>query len=743
MIGWRRAVRQLPWRKIVTLSAVVLSGAATCLAVATWRQLQPVPASLSGSGDRQAPTRLLDRHGEPLTVSREGRWNIHDQRPFHRFPPLLVDAFVMAEDQRFFDHGGVDWWARAHAAVQNLRARRVVRGASTLTEQSVRIAYPRPRVVWSRWLESFEAGRLEQRFDKAEILEFYLNQVPYSRQRRGVVQAARAYFDRDLDTLSVKETLALAVLVRSPSRLGLETGNQAIERPIERLAQRMNKAGKLTDRELVEIQHSALQMAPATPLVDAAHFVRWLRPRLPAAAADSVRTTLDANLQRQVQAILDRRLAELGERRVSDGAVLVLDHQTDEILAWVNAGGFDKDEAGQVDKVLATRQPGSTLKPFVYATALASGWTAATVIDDEPLTGVVGHGMHEFRNYSRHYYGPLRVRQALANSLNVPAVKALAFAGRGRTLERLRELGFDSLKEHPDHYGDGLALGTGEVDLLSLVGAYATLARGGERRSLRGQIDVSSSDRQRVFSPEIAGLISSILADPEARQLEFGRGSVLDLPVETAVKTGTSTDYRDAWAVGFSQRYTVGVWMGNVDGQPMAEITGSTGPGLVLRAVFAEVHRHQRPAALQISRRLARHSICRQSGAVPRPRCPTAEEWFRPGRQPLVSCRLHDDQEGETEVLAEVRLASPTPGLHLALDPRIPDPLERFPLRLVESAGVRRVEWIVNDRVASVTQGQGEFLWPLERGSHSARARVWLVGTAQPQETQPVNFHVR
>nr|XP_061811047.1 penicillin-binding protein 1A-like [Nerophis lumbriciformis] len=715
------------------------------MTVSTRLHLRSAPSSLPPAAEQAPPARLIDRHGEPLTSSREGRWNLHDSRPFHRFPKLLVDAFVMAEDQRFFAHRGVDWRARSHAAVQNLRALRVVRGASTITEQAVRIAYPRPRTFWSRWLESFEAGRLERRFDKAEILEFYLNQVPYSRQRRGVAEAARAYFDRDLDTLSVKETLALAVLVRSPSRLDLERGNQEIQVPIERLARRMHDAGMLAARELDEIERTPLLVVRPQPLVDGAHFVRWLRPRLSSDSARSVRTTLDANLQRQAQAILDRRLAELGERRVGDGAVLVIDHQNDEILAWVNGGGFAKPDAGQVDKVLALRQPGSTLKPFVYATALESGWTAATVVDDAPLTGVVGHGMHQFRNYSRHYYGPLRVRQALANSLNVPAVKALAFAGRGPTLERLRELGFATLNEHPEHYGDGLALGTGEVSLYSLVSAYAALARGGELRPVSGLAEAPSVDRRRVFSAEVAGLIGSILSDAEARQLEFGSGSVIDLPIETAVKTGTSTDYRDAWAVGFSHRYTVGVWMGNVDGRPMAEVTGSTGPGLVLRAVFAEAHRHQRPAALGLSRRLARHPICRQSGARPSPTCPTAEEWFRPGREPLGACLLHGDHEVEIDgrALPAVRLTSPTPGLHLALDPRIPDPLERFPLRLADSAGVRRVEWIVDGRVASVTRGEGEYLWPVERGSHSARARVWLVGQTEPRETQQVNFYVR
>jgi penicillin-binding protein 1C len=526
-------------------------------------------------------SQLTDRAGRPLSVTYENAWNLHEVVAFHEVPTLLREAFVQAEDQRFYHHGGVDWIARAHAALQNLRAGRVVRGASTISEQSVRMLQPRPRTLWSRWIEGIQAGRLEARFSKAEILAFYLNQVPYARQRRGVAQAARDYFDRDLETLAPGEMLALAVLVRSPVRLDLVRGTRAIEAPLLRLAERMHRAGALSARELRAVRGEGLALTRPAPPVAAAHFVRFVRMQQATRSRRPARvtTTLDAALQERVQRLLDRRVERLRGRGVGDGAALVVDHLSGEILAWVDAGSFEDSEGGQIDAVLAPRQPGSTLKPLLYALAFEKGWSAATLVEDAPIADAVGHGLHLYRNYSRNHYGPLRVRLALGNSLNVPAVRAIRFVGRADFLERLRRAGVTSLRAHPDHYGDGLALGNGEVALLELVHAYATLARGGRFEPLRWTVDpVAPRDApRRVYDPEVSALIADILADPEARELEFGRGGLLDFPVQTAVKTGTSNDYRDAWALGFSHRFTAGVWMGNLDRRPMQDVTGSRG----------------------------------------------------------------------------------------------------------------------------------------------------------------------
>ena len=735
------------WLFPATLS-LTLSG--VTLVLVTAAALQSVPEELPpGSAAVQQP-QLTDRHGVPLSVTYQNDWNVHDVVDLHAIPELLQLAFVESEDQRFYRHRGVDWLARSHALAQNLLAMRARRGASTITEQVVRILHPRQRTLWSRWLEGFEAVQLEERFSKLKILEFYLNQVPYARQRRGVGQAARDYFDRDLDTLSAKEILALAVLVRSPSRLDLIHSTEQIQQPIESLGERLHAKGILPQELLSAIKDTPLVLVRPKSSVEATHFVRFIRSRLPSGSSARVISTLDGVLQDQVQMILDRQLESLSTRHVAHGAALVVDHESDEILAWVNAGGFSLLEGSQIDKVTTTRQPGSTLKPFLYAMALEKGWTPATLIDDSPFAQPVGHGLHNYRNYSRYYYGPLRLREALANSLNVPAVKSVNFAGRSEFLHRLRQLGFNHLDKHPDHYGDGLVLGNGEVTLLSLVQAYAALAHGGELRPLQYLAGRQNPERPiRVFGPEVSSLVADILSDPEARALEFGRNSVLALPVPAAVKTGTSSDYRDAWAVGFSHRFTVGVWMGNLGRQPMREVTGSLGPGMVLRSIFAELHRNVESRPLFLSRKLSRHSICRVSGKLPTDHCPTVGEWFRPGNQPHDICPLHISStvtEAQPAVVAldRVRIQSPTPGLHLAMDPRIPDELEYFPFQLGPVPTQSRVEWILDDRVLASTSGQEpSYLWQVSLGSHKLRARLWRDNRDRPVETEPVVFLVK
>ena len=257
----------------------------------------------------------------------------------------------------------------------------------------------------------------------------------------------------------------------------------------------------------------------------------------------------------------------------------------------VGGGGDQAGPRTHIDAVRAPRQPGSAMKPLLYGLALDSGWTAATVIDDSPLAADVGPGLHAYQNYSRRFYGPIGLRDALGNSLNIPALKALHFVGSTAYLGFLRELGFTSLNDHPDVYGDGLALGNGAVSLYELVQAYAALANGGQYRPLtvlaepgRQSLGRQTSGRQ-VLSAEGASLIANILSDRDARTLEFGRASVLNFQAPTAVKTGTSSDFRDAWAVGFDARHTVGVWMGNLDQTPSQGVTGSTGPAILLLAM--------------------------------------------------------------------------------------------------------------------------------------------------------------
>ncbi|MDM8558064.1 transglycosylase domain-containing protein [Candidatus Parabeggiatoa sp. HSG14] len=733
-------------RKFLWITLITLFLASSLLFLKTVTDLAPPPDSLSFDDSVVRKVQVLDRHKTPLTITYQNDWNIHDYVPLHEIPITLQQIFIIAEDKRFFDHNGPDWQARWHAMFQNIMALRVVRGASTMSEQTVRMLHPRPRTFWSRWLEGFEATRLEEHFSKAEILEFYLNQVPYAKQLRGVVQAARHYFDRDLDTLNIKEMMALSVLVRAPSRLDLRQGSTKIEAPIARLTKRLLELGIINEADYQNLLTTRLYLHDSNLPLQATHFVNYIYTSQSIKLTQTLgrlHTTLDAGIQRPVQKILDQRMQDLRSKKVNNGAVLVVEHHTNEVLAWANAGKPSPEIPGsQIDAVTTPRQPGSTLKPFLYALALEKGWTAATLIEDTPLAEAVGTGMHSYRNYSRSYYGSLRLRDVLGNSLNIPAVRTIQFVGASTFLQRLRQLGIESLTAHPDHYGDGLALGNGGVTLLELVQAYATLANKGTFRPLKVLRNTPSSDSAKIFTPEVSSIIGDILSDSDARRLEFGRSALLRFPIQTAIKTGTSNDYRDAWAIGFNHRYTVGVWLGNLDQQPMSRVSGSSGPALILRAVFAELNRYEETQPLYLSPQLIKVEICRATGQRATQDCPSRVEWFVSGTEPVSE----EPMIAATQYTASpLRLRQPSHGLQLAMDPRIPDEHEAFALMLSDTPlKANAIEWLIDGKVIGTTPPDiHQFLWPVTRGTHIAQARILPIDSSEPLTTPTVKFYVK
>jgi len=733
-------------------------------ALKTAHDLQTLPATLLLGDSEIRKPQLLDRIGNPLSISYQNRWSVQTVA-LHETPPLLRNAFIGSEDRRFYSHGGVDWAARVHALAQNLRAMKGVRGASTITEQVARMLHPRPRTVWSRWLEGIEAARLENSFSKSEILEFYLNQVPYGHQRRGIVEAARFYFDRDPATLNVKESLALAVLVRAPSGLDLKQRQKALERRLSKLAAHLRDKGLLSEAEYRAALSEGFEFAHSRRVIEAPQFVQYVLNTTGAEELNSsgrITTSLDGGVQEKVRHILWNRLEALKSSDVGDGAALVVDNRTGEVLAWVSESLSAGESLGWVDAVMVRRQPGSALKPFLYALAMEMGWTAATLIEDSPLSEAAGSGLHSFHNYSRTYYGPLRLRVALGNSLNTPAVRTIQFTGTERFLQWLRLLGISGLSKSADFYGHGLALGDGEVSLFELVQAYSALARHGAFRPLRALCErhLPSDEIRPVIGPSTAAIIADILSDPQARRLEFGEGHLLRFPVQTAAKTGTSSDHRDCWAVGFTERYTAGVWMGNLDHRPTRGVSGAIGPALVLRAIFAELNREGETGPFPVWSGLQSVSICAVSGMLAGPECPRMDEKFEPGKVPVEVCSLHSIRAACSDVRVDcvpahpassirhsvsgIQLLQPTPGLQIAMDPRIPAELQAFAFRISQTIKPERVQWVLNGKLAGETgKDEHQFLWPLSRGEYILRARVWRGGQSEPAETPRVAFIVK
>ena len=699
------------------------------IAVATAVELKRSPTSIPEASAAGAVPQVLDRHGRLLRQTYRNDRNVHDFLALEEFPDILVQAVVRAEDKRFFSHGGQDWIARAAALGQNLRSGRVVRGASTITEQVVRMIQPSRRTIWTRWIEGWQATRLERAVGKLSILEFYLNEVPFASNRRGMAQASRMYFGRSVSTLGEQEVLMLAVLIRAPSRLDPRAGFS------DGLAQRMQALASDLGWES-ELQAMEPQILADVGLdVDASHFVRHVLGENDGTGAE-IRTTLDVSLQQRTQAILQGQIESLSKRGVSHGAALVASHETGEVLAWVVAARDTNEDGAYFDSVLVPRQAGSTLKPLLYAVALQKGWGAGEPIEDEPVDEFTSRGLHAYRNYSDTFYGRVTLREALANSLNIPAVKTVRFIGVEEGVRQLRSFGFTSLDRPASEYGSGLALGNGEVSLLELVSGYAMLASRGRLRTLKTvRGDSNDPTGVQVIPAEVASMISDILSDDAARQLEFS-GGFLDFPVQTAVKTGTSSDFRDAWAVGFDSRYVAGVWMGNLSRVRMEGVTGAQGPLLVLRATFDTLNRHQPSRRLWLSEELRSTETCVRFASIPEDAesgCSVRHE-FEFGE--AIDAPADIDQSERLNI----SMTMPRDGMHLALDPRIPTTQQSLEFMLEGVQETDEVEWIVDREVVSRDDGP-RHQWQLSRGAHSVRTRVWR-GDELVAETSDVQFRV-
>ncbi len=637
-------------RKKLTLALLALAlFPLVVLALAVARE--PLPASLC-KGTSPA-VEVYDRHGRLLRVVRTKEGELALPVELDELSPYVVPALLAAEDRRFFEHSGVDALAIGRAALQALAAGRVVSGASTLTQQLARNLVPRPRNLAGKWRELVVALRIERELDKRQILREYLSRIEFGPAVRGIEAASRFYFDKPAKELSLAEAAALVAIPRGPSLYDPRRGGEKLARRRDRILERMLQAGTIDENTADRARRTALGVQRRIALGGADHVVLALaQGRLESGGARGARlqrvdSTLDAELEREVESLARLAVGELTGADASALAVLVVDNQSAEVLAYVGSPDFSSvSAAGQNDGVQALRQPGSTLKPFVYAAAMQElGMTAATLLPDTELY-LKGGGDEVYapKNYDRRSHGPVRLREALAASLNVPAVHVAGLVGVERVLATLRRFGFASLDRDAVHYGPALALGDGEVRLSELVAAYSMLARDGRYRALRYARGAErQGDEQRVLGPELARMLTDVLADREARAGSFGLNSVLSLPFDVAVKTGTSKGLRDNWTIGYTKEVTVGVWVGNFDGRPLVRSSGITGAAPLFREVMLAAMRARTPAALRDFSGLVDVEVCALSGKRAGPDCAQRlHEHFLPGQEPQASCDMHE-----------------------------------------------------------------------------------------------------
>jgi len=675
----------------------------------------PTPQDVKAAW-RSSETTLLDRHGETIATVRvdmKGRrlpWVALDD-----ISPTLGRAVLQAEDQRFMEHGGIDFQAVGKAAWDNLFGQHRTRGASTITMQLAGLLDPKlaPRSTgrtWARkWDQALAARELEAGWNKRQILEAYLNLASYRGELQGIGAAARGLFGKAPSGLDAGEAAILASLLRAPTAPA-----RAVARRACALARELDPR---TDCAAIEWEVDAAfsRAAPPEPVTSLAR-------RLGGGPGSIVRSTLDAGLQRAANAALRRRLAELAERNVGDGAVIVIDNASGDVLAYVA-----NDGAGEVDGVTALRQAGSTLKPFLYELALERGQlTAASLLDDTPVDIPTVGGLYVPQNYDHHYHDAASVRTSLAGSLNVPAVRTLMLAGLERFHERLRAVGITSLTEAPEFYGWSLALGSGDVSLLELTNAYRTLANGGLQDGVTF-VPRAPSSKRHVLDARATFIVADILSDRAARSTTFGLANELATGFWSAVKTGTSKDMRDNWCVGFSDRYTVGVWVGNFDGRSMWDVSGVSGAAPVWRDVMDYLHRDRPGKAPAAPPGVVRQTV-RFAPAVE----PERSEWFVRGTETSLVEMLAPSRRAP-------RIAYPAADSIIALDPDIPAPLQRVSFRAYGGAGLH---WELDgvgagpaDQVATWEPRPGEHALKLVGGDGRAvaAARFEVRGAAPGQ----------
>ncbi len=674
--------------------------------------------------------------------------------PLAQVSPRFLAAIVAAEDARFAAHDGVDPLALARAAWQLARTGHVVSGGSTITMQLARVRFGLPRTPVGKLEELLLARRIEAGTPKAAILEAYVNRVPMGGDLVGVEAGARTYFGAPARDLDLAHAAFLAALPNDPVRLDPYAHRDALEARRRLVLARMVAGGAVAADEAARAAAERVDVQPRNDGIGGAAQLLFRLAGSAAPSATRLRTTIDGELQAFAENATQQVVGGLSERGVRDGAAIVIDNRDGAIRAYVgSADYFARTGAGKNDGVAALRQPGSTLKPFLYELAFERRVVRpTTILADVPTTyALPGLRSYSPGDYSERFAGPVRPRLALADSLNVPAVRVLSEVGVAPFLERLRALGFAHLTRDADHYGLGLALGDGEVSLEELAGAYAAVANAGRRVRVHALADPAGAPpaADRVGAASEWALVTDILADAHARARAFGVASLLRTPFASAVKTGTSSDFRDTWTIGFTRDYTVATWVGNFNGAPMQRVSGVTGAAPLWNRIVRHLAERDPPPAFAPPPGYARRPICATTGVRPTRDCPSVVgEWL--DARDLVAWQAPPAPLGRTY---DAWLAAQPPHAHEAL--RIVAPRDgdvyvaAAGARIaVVARGTRRPTWELNGRALAARDAR--WTLPLARGRWTLRAHdagrvdavTFTVGDPLPR-THRAGFTIR
>ena len=752
--------------------------AAVVIAAGGWLRCGPLPAGLLDGVDTPS-TVVVDRKGRVLYEALSSSGTRIAPFAADALPPALVDATLAAEDRRFYSHPGVDPVALLRALRQNLAERQIAEGGSTITQQVAKLLLQRregirPRGYGAKLREMAIALRLEHRYSKPEILALYLNLASYGNQATGAGRASRIYFGVDASMLTPAQAAFLAALPQRPTAFNPWKNLASAQRRQQTVLRRMAAAGTLSEERLREARAEQIALQPRQTTFNAPHFVEMVSASAGAKAGARIVTTLDLDLQREVERIVEQARPSLTLHGAANAAVVVLDNATGEWLAWEGSGNYaDAEAGGSINGAIVPRQPGSALKPFTYALAFEHRHGPASVLPDLAThfpTADPGV-LYSPRNYDGRYHGPMLARRALAGSQNIPAVALASEMGVSSLMRFLARAGLSTLDRAPAYYGLGLTLGNAEVRLDELVAAYSAFARGGvwqRPRFLRdgedhgvGSSSLQAGDHRTLVSPETAFLITDVLSDPRAREDAFGRGSDLDFAFAVAAKTGTSQAYHDNWTIGYTRDVTVGVWVGNFDRTPLRNSSGVTGAGPIFHAVMLAATKGRESSTahtiLPPPQGLEHTTICTLSGERANGWCPSrSPEWTARGAD-LAPCSWHHLSDGELLTIyppeyrawameagrraaaaplappAQTRsapsaasvpllIATPPAGAIYSVDPTLRREFQALPLRAV-TARPTTVTWLVDGAMIGTASSERPLAWPLAVGPHEIEVR--------------------
>lgn len=730
--------RARPWLRRGAFCAV-LAVAALVIAIS----LCPLPEALEHP--TPATLSLLDRRGALLAEIPSPAARSQHPVALAEMGPWLPKITVALEDHRFLQHRGVDWRGTLGSAWRNLRHGRIVGGGSTITQQVIKLAEGRQGRAWRAKIhEALAAWQLERRWSKERILAEYLNRSDYGNRLIGPEAAARWYFAKPARDLTLGEAVFLAGLPHAPTRYNPWQHRARAEAHYRHALRTLTARGVLAPEQAERLASAPITAGRFLPPTGAPHFVQMVRQAQPTLTGP-VRTTLDLTMQERAEELVRTHLRLLHRTDVTCAAVVVLQNSTAAVRAMVGSPDF---AAAQVNEATATHSCGSTLKPFLYLRGLDTRLlTAATVLPDTAEAIRDAYADYDPQDYTRRYLGPVRVREALACSLNVPAVVALSRIGARAVFYDLGRWGFH-LPRSLDDYGAGFILGNAEVRPLDLAAAYAGLARGGVSIAPTFLEGVKHRG-ERIASAEATAILTDLLCDNDARRRGFGTHSPLALARRTAAKTGTSSGFRDAWTVGFTRDHTIAVWVGNASARPMREALSIRAAAPLWAALMEDLLRDDPPVeSPAASERLVSVPVSRQTGLLPSdPHDATLPEWFLAGTEPRLTdaAQYTIDEQGRRRLLlpaeyaawcdtsyntlaafcpsaTRLSITSPVNHAKFAVDEALPRAQQKLELACTGSLG-RVVHWFANDQELTAS-AQGRMYWNLAEGEWHLRAQT-------------------